>query len=99
MYVSDFNGTLVAIKQLKMDKSADVDHMNEIKALRFAYYYAFHFIRCLYNFIYIYIYLVLFTIPILCCLWDTHTRTTAYKSSQILWKETICFIYYLRRYV
>ena len=43
MYVSDFNGTLVAVTQLKMDKSADVDHMNEIKALRFAYYYAFHF--------------------------------------------------------
>ncbi|XP_065885341.1 RAF proto-oncogene serine/threonine-protein kinase-like isoform X3 [Dysidea avara] len=38
VYVSDFNGTLVAgtlvaVTQLKMDKSADVDHMNEIKAL------------------------------------------------------------------
>lgn len=37
VYLSDLNGTLVAVKQLKLDKSADVDHMNEVKALRFVH--------------------------------------------------------------
>jgi len=36
VYLSSLNGTLVAVKQLKLDKRADVDHMNEIKALRYA---------------------------------------------------------------
>lgn len=38
MYLSDLHGTLVAVKQLKLDKVADVEHMNEIKALRFVCY-------------------------------------------------------------
>ena len=40
VYLSDLDGTLVVVKQLKLDKIADVDHMNEIKALRFACYYS-----------------------------------------------------------
>ena len=38
VYLSDLDGTLVAIKQLKLDRVADVDHMNKIKALRFVCY-------------------------------------------------------------
>ena len=38
VYLSSLNGTFVAVKQLKLDKNADVDHMNEIKALRYAIY-------------------------------------------------------------
>ena len=34
LYLSQYNGTRVAIKKLKLDKKADTDHMNEIKALR-----------------------------------------------------------------
>ena len=34
VYLSKYNGTQVAVKQLKLDKQADGDHMHEIKALR-----------------------------------------------------------------
>ena len=34
VYLSQYNGTRVAVKKLKLDKTADNDHMNEIKALR-----------------------------------------------------------------
>ena len=40
VYLSDLDVTLVAVKQLKSDKIVDVDHMNEIKALRFVFYYS-----------------------------------------------------------
>ena len=35
VYLSQYNGTQVAVKKLKLDKKADSDHMNEIKALRY----------------------------------------------------------------
>ena len=34
VYLSKYNGTQVAVKQLKLDKQADGDHMHKIKALR-----------------------------------------------------------------
>ena len=34
VYLSQYNGTRVAVKKLKLDKKADNDHMSEIKALR-----------------------------------------------------------------
>ena len=34
VYLSEFRGTPVAVKKLKLDKNADHEHMNEIKALR-----------------------------------------------------------------
>lgn len=34
VYLSQYNGTQVAVKQLKLEKQADGDHMSEIKALR-----------------------------------------------------------------
>ena len=33
VYLSQYNGTWVAVKKLKLDKKADNDHMSEIKAL------------------------------------------------------------------
>lgn len=35
VFLSDLDGTLVTVKRLKLDKVADVEHMNEIEALRF----------------------------------------------------------------
>lgn len=37
VYLSQYNGTQVAVKKLKLDKKADSDHMNEIKALRYVH--------------------------------------------------------------
>ena len=39
VYLSQYNGTQVAVKKLKLDKKADNDHMSEIKALRSYYNY------------------------------------------------------------
>ena len=33
VYLSKYNGTLVAVKMLKLDKKADNNHMSEIKKL------------------------------------------------------------------
>ena len=32
VYLSDLDGTLFVVKQCKLDKVVDVDHMNKIKA-------------------------------------------------------------------
>ena len=34
VYLSQYNGTQVAVKKLKLDKKADTNHMNKTKTLR-----------------------------------------------------------------
>ena len=86
VYLSDLDGTLVAVKQLKLDKVAYVDHINEIKALWFVCYYSSFIPSEYYNSLH-HPNIVLFM-----------RYTSERYNPRIMYMGMICTILYLQRY-